>query len=162
MFQFPRFPLPVLCIQTGVTPHYECWVSPFGHLRIKARSTAPRSISQPTTSFIGSRRQGIHRWHFIAWYYLRCSCSLCSCQRSMVVIFTGNPVKERPKEQASPALPIGEPGWACSFKTKQRNSDNDGPHSGGRPSTKCGGYRHQASGQRRVTALTVRAARMTP
>ena len=67
MFQFPRFPLPVLCVQTGVTPHYRCWVSPFGHLRIKARSTAPRSISQPTTSFIGSRRQGIHRWHFVAW-----------------------------------------------------------------------------------------------
>jgi hypothetical protein len=36
MFQFPRFPLAALCIQTGVTPHYECRVSPFGHPRIKA------------------------------------------------------------------------------------------------------------------------------
>ena len=36
MFQFPRFPLPVLCIQTGVTPHDGCGVSPFGHPRIEA------------------------------------------------------------------------------------------------------------------------------
>ncbi len=34
-----------------------------------ARSTANRGLSQPTTSFIGSRRQGIHRWLFIAWNY---------------------------------------------------------------------------------------------
>jgi hypothetical protein len=67
MFQFPTFPLPVLCVQTGVTPHDGCWVSPFGHPRIKAWSAAPRGFSQPPTSFIGSRRQGIHRWHFVAW-----------------------------------------------------------------------------------------------
>ena len=67
MFQFPRFPLPALCVQAGVTPHDECRVSPFGHPRIKAWSTAPRGFSQPPTSFIGSRRQGIHRWLFVAW-----------------------------------------------------------------------------------------------
>ena len=67
MFQFPRFPLPALCVQTGVTPHDGCRVSPFGHLRIEAWSAAPRGFSQPPTSFIGSRRQGIHRWLFIAW-----------------------------------------------------------------------------------------------
>ena len=67
MFQFPTFPLPVLCVQTGVTPHDGCWVSPFGHPRINAWSAAPRGFSQPPTSFIGSRRQGIHRWHFVAW-----------------------------------------------------------------------------------------------
>ena len=67
MFQFPWFPLPALCVQTGVTPHDGCRVSPFGHLRINARSTASRSFSQSPTSFIGSRRQGIHRWLFIAW-----------------------------------------------------------------------------------------------
>src|SRR5262249_15764897 len=67
MFQFPWFPLPVLCVQTGVTPHDGCRVSPFGHLRINARSTASRSFSQSPTSFIGSRRQGIHRWLFVAW-----------------------------------------------------------------------------------------------
>ena len=36
MFQFPRFPLPALCVQAGVTPR-RCRVSPFGHPRIKAR-----------------------------------------------------------------------------------------------------------------------------
>ena len=67
MFQFPRFPLPALCVQTGVTPHDGCRVSPFGYPRIKAWSAAPRGFSQPPTSFIGSRRQGIHRWLFVAW-----------------------------------------------------------------------------------------------
>jgi hypothetical protein len=80
MFQFPQFPLPALCIQTGVTPHDGCRVSPFGHPRIKVRSATPRGFSQPPTSFIGSRRQGIHRWPFVAWNLQRCSCSLCSSQ----------------------------------------------------------------------------------
>ena len=43
-----------------VTRHHSCRVSPFGHPRIKARLTAPRGISQPPTSFIGSQCQGIH------------------------------------------------------------------------------------------------------
>src|SRR6186713_3058535 len=67
MFQFTQFPLPALCIQTGVTPHDGCRVSPFGHPRIKACLAAPRGFSQLTTSFIGSRRQGIHRRLFVAW-----------------------------------------------------------------------------------------------
>ena len=67
MFQFPRFPLPVLCVHTGVTPHDGCRVSPFGHPRIEAWSAAPRGFSQPPTSFLGFRRQGIHRWLFVAW-----------------------------------------------------------------------------------------------
>jgi hypothetical protein len=67
MFQFPWFPLPALCVQAGVTPHDGCWVSPFGHPRIDGRSAPPRGLSQPPTSFIGSCRQGIHRWPFVAW-----------------------------------------------------------------------------------------------
>ena len=67
MFQFPWFPLPALCVQAGVTPHDGCRVSPFGHPRINAWSAAPRGFSQPPTSFIGRRRQGIHRWLFVAW-----------------------------------------------------------------------------------------------
>ena len=67
MFQFPWFPPPVLCVHTGVPLHDEWWVSPFGDLRIVAWSTAPRSFSQSPTSFIGSWRQGIHRWLFVAW-----------------------------------------------------------------------------------------------
>ena len=95
MFQFPWFPLPALCVQTGVTPHDGCRVSPFGHPRINARSTASRGFSQSPTSFIGSRRQGIHRWLFVAWknkfFYgdrlggslQRCSCSLCNSQGTL-------------------------------------------------------------------------------
>ena len=67
MFQFPRFPPLALCVQARVTPHDGCRVSPFGHPRIKAWSAAPRGFSQPPTSFIGIRRQGIHRWLFVAW-----------------------------------------------------------------------------------------------
>jgi hypothetical protein len=50
-----------------VTPHDGCRVSPFGHPRINAWSAAPRGLSWPPTSFIGARRQGIHRWLFVAW-----------------------------------------------------------------------------------------------
>ncbi len=67
MFQFTRFPPPALCVQAGVTPHDGCRVSPFGYPRIEAWSAAPRGFSQPPTSFFGFRRQGIHRWLFVAW-----------------------------------------------------------------------------------------------
>jgi hypothetical protein len=66
MFQFPRLPLPVLCVQTGVTGHYPSRVSPFGHPRVIARLTAYRGLSQPATSFFGSQRQGIHRRPLVA------------------------------------------------------------------------------------------------
>ena len=61
MFQFARFPPTHLWIQCEVPAHYHGWVSPFGNPRIKARSAAPRGLSQPSTSFIGSWYQGIHR-----------------------------------------------------------------------------------------------------
>ena len=60
MFHFPAFPPTRLYIQRRVTRHHSCRVSPFGHPRIHARLTAPRGISQPPTSFIGSQCQGIH------------------------------------------------------------------------------------------------------
>ena len=60
MFHFPAFPPTRLYIQMRVTRHHSCRVSPFGHPRIHARLTAPRGISQPPTSFIGSQCQGIH------------------------------------------------------------------------------------------------------
>lgn len=63
MFHFPPFPLPALYIQAGVTRSLERpgGVSPFGNPRITARLSAPRGLSQITTSFFGSRCQGIHR-----------------------------------------------------------------------------------------------------
>ena len=60
MFHFPACPPHTLCIQMRVTRHHSCRVSPFGNPRIHARLTAPRGISQPPTSFIGSQCQGIH------------------------------------------------------------------------------------------------------
>ena len=49
---------------------YPCgWVSPFGHLRIKAYLPAPRSFSQAITSFIACNRQGIHHMHLFTWSY---------------------------------------------------------------------------------------------
>jgi hypothetical protein len=61
MFHFPTFPPHTLYIQARVTGHDSCRVSPFGHPRITARLTAPRGLSQPPTSFIGSWYLGIHR-----------------------------------------------------------------------------------------------------
>ena len=50
-----------------VTAHDDCRVSPFGHPRIKAWLTAPRGLSWPPTSFIGSWCQGIHRAPLKTW-----------------------------------------------------------------------------------------------
>jgi hypothetical protein len=64
MFQFTGFAPSRLCIQRAVTLAGR--VSPFGHLRIKARLPAPRSFSQAATSFIACNRQGIHHMHLVA------------------------------------------------------------------------------------------------
>ena len=69
MFQFPGLPLPALCVQTGVTRHDPCQVSPFGHPRIKARLAATRGLSQPPTSFIGFWRLGIHHVPLVTWQH---------------------------------------------------------------------------------------------
>jgi hypothetical protein len=53
-----------LCIQCTITQ--KGWVSPFGNPRIKASLPAPRGLSQATTSFIASCRQGIHRMRLTA------------------------------------------------------------------------------------------------
>ncbi len=67
MFHFPAFPPHCLCVQQWVTAHDDCRVSPFGHPRITARLTAPRGLSRPPTSFIGSWCQGIHRAPLKTW-----------------------------------------------------------------------------------------------
>ena len=67
MFHFPTFPPHALCVQAWVTGHDSCRVSPFGNPRITARLTAPRGLSQPPTSFIGSWCQGIHRAPLLTW-----------------------------------------------------------------------------------------------
>ncbi len=67
MFHFPAFPPHTLCVQVWVTAHDDCRVSPFGNPRIKAWLTAPRGLSWPPTSFIGSWYQGIHRAPLKTW-----------------------------------------------------------------------------------------------
>ncbi len=79
MFHFPGLPRPCLCVQQGVTGHDSSRVAPFGDPRIDACLAAPRGLSQPTASFVGSWRQGIHRMPFVPWL-LRCSRSLWSSQ----------------------------------------------------------------------------------
>lgn len=66
MFQFPEFAPDRLCIQRPVTGHDPGRVSPFGNLWIKACLAAPHSLSQLSTSFIASWRQGIRRVPFYA------------------------------------------------------------------------------------------------
>ena len=65
MVHFPPFAPPFLCIQKGVTGHNSRRVSPFGHPRLK-HAAAHRGLSQLTTPFIASRRQGIHRTPLVA------------------------------------------------------------------------------------------------
>ena len=66
MFHFPSFPPHALYIQARVTGHDSSWVSPFGNPRITARLPTPQGLSQATTSFFGSRCQGIHHVPFVA------------------------------------------------------------------------------------------------
>jgi len=90
MFHFPSFPPHALCVQAEVTGHDSCRVSPFGNPRITARLTAPRGLSQPPTSFIGSWCLGIHRAPLLTWPQ-RCSRPLCSSQG------TGGPGRHPPR-----------------------------------------------------------------
>ena len=114
MFHFPTFPPTALCVQVGVTGHDSCRVSPFGNPRITARLAAPRGLSQPPTSFIGSWCQGIHRAPLLTWPQ-RCSRPLCSSQgtggtRSRLPPRTPDAEarRSRPFGEADPARP-GEP-----------------------------------------------------
>ncbi len=66
-FTSPRSLHTTLCVQVWVTAHDDCRVSPFGNPRIKAWLTAPRGLSWPPTSFIGSWCQGIHRAPLKTW-----------------------------------------------------------------------------------------------
>ena len=110
MFQFPTFPLPALCVQAGVTPHDGCRVSPFGYPRIKAWSAAPRGFSQPPTSFIGSRRQGIHRWLFVAWKN--------KDARARYAILK----EEAQTRKRRPRLESRQPAYATNGAPRERNS----------------------------------------
>ena len=71
MFHFPGWAPSVLCIQTEVLRHDPQWVSPFRHHRIKGCLAPPRCLSQLTTSFFASQRQGIRLLLFVSCYSRR-------------------------------------------------------------------------------------------
>jgi hypothetical protein len=84
MFHFPGFPPLRLCVQRSVTGHYASRVAPFGDPRIEACLAAPRGLSQPATSFIGSWRQGIHRMPLLPWlFYAHASYGVLKVLRSL-------------------------------------------------------------------------------
>ena len=148
MFHFPTFPPHALCVQARVTPHDWCGVPPFGNPRINARLTAPRGLSQPPTSFIGSWCPGIHRVPLTTWPHTktphnrarkdtrraglqelfidqeskRCSRPLCSSQRT---------TRHRSTDPTRPAHPLGEhSGMRCRPALTRDNSPSpagDGP-----------------------------------
>src|SRR4051794_34920068 len=131
MFQFPWFPPLALCVQARVTPHDGCRVSPFGHPRIEAWSAAPRGLSQPPTSFIGFRRQGIHRWLFIAW---RTKMLVLAMQFSK----GGRADLEGPGEASAAGaercgvMRLSGARKSCPQKTEQRSRRNEAIRAGGR------------------------------
>ena len=61
MFQFPRLPPARLCVHRAVTGYDPGRVAPFGFPRISACPQLPEAFRRVATSFIGRRRQGIHR-----------------------------------------------------------------------------------------------------
>jgi hypothetical protein len=102
MFHFPAFPPLALCVQARVTAHDDCRVSPFGNPRIKAWLTAPRGLSWPPTSFIGSWYQGIHRAPLKTWPQMLAS----------TVQFSNNdqpPVTHRSRDAAPGPAPKARP-----------------------------------------------------
>lgn len=102
MFHFPRCPSPGLCVQPGMTEYHLRRVAPFGHPRIVACPPLPEAYRRVATSFIGRRRQGIHRVP-----------STRFSVRPRVVIFLHNQHAPR----ASPGLPARPTPLACQSST---------------------------------------------
>lgn len=116
-----------------VTRHHSCRVSPFGHPRINARLAAPRGLSQPPTSFIGSQCQGIHHAPLNT-YKHKTNIRNCTSENN-------HPTPPTPSRKRSPAAH-----GCCSLDARnhyprikhhtphhQRWSDNNPPPPGAQP-----------------------------
>ena len=68
MFHFPGLASLNLYIQFRILGHDSQWVPPFRNHRIKGCLAPPRCLSQLTTSFIASQRQGIHLLPLISYF----------------------------------------------------------------------------------------------
>ena len=123
MFHFPTFPPHTLYIQVQATRHHSCWVSPFGHPRITARLTAPRGLSQPPTSFIGSWCQGIHRTLFITYNKdARVHCAILkqhTTKKPHVLPATTEAMRCKHNFLLVYVLPRKKHAFACSLRTQQ-------------------------------------------
>jgi hypothetical protein len=81
MFQFPGCPRADLCIQSAVTGDESRRVSPFGNPGVKRLLTASPGFSQPSASFFGTTRLGIHLVPF-------CACRVRHDDISLLRFFT--------------------------------------------------------------------------
>ena len=122
-----------MCSGAGDTP-FGCRVTPFGNPRITARLTAPRGLSQPPTSFIGSWCQGIHRAPLLTWPQ-RCSRPLCSSQTTSPPRPRPPPHREPPTPQRPPPRdhPTHQQCAVCSLRTQQRARPTHQPTSPASP-----------------------------
>lgn len=127
MFHFPALPPHQLYIHQRVTRHHSCRVSPFGHPRIHARLAAPRGISQPPTSFIGSRCQGIHHAPLNTYKHknqetkiakqTRHTVSLVRCSQPLSTKQTPHPTTKMERQHTHPHQ--GSNKRACCLRTQQ-------------------------------------------
>ena len=127
MFHFPAFPPHALYIQARVTGHDSCRVSPFGHPRITARLTAPRGLSRPPTSFIGSWCQGIHRAPLPTWPQ-RCSRPLCSSQATDRTPTRPTPTPGSRPDRGPRRDDTRTPTHGCPLRTQQRTPHHPPNH----------------------------------
>ena len=126
MFHFPTFPPLALCVQARVTPHDWCGVPPFGNPRINARLTAPRGLSQPPTSFIGSWCQGIHHVHLVACCYYKDARVHCEVLKIRSVPHTSpTPTRTHPPKGDEPERFMR----ICGPRDQPSRTDPSGPNS---------------------------------
>ena len=109
MFQFPWFPLPALCVQTGVPPFFAAVGSPI--------RTSTDQSSVGSSPWLIAATHVLHRLQaprhpplaFVAWR-TRCSCSLCNSQGAVRVARDRKPGSRREALRAVVARPKLPPG----------------------------------------------------
>src|SRR5581483_4564265 len=111
----------------------DCRVSPFGHPRITARLTAPRGLSRPPTSFIGSWCQGIHRAPLKTWPQMLASTVQFSSNDQPPITpeprpeCTGAGIAEGTSSRSYPQTPNSVPDPALSVPRVPRRSSTNEP-----------------------------------
>ena len=123
MFQFPRFPLSSLCVQQESTQAFP-WVGfPIRASTDQCLTTTSRGLSQLSTPFIGSWRQGIHRWLFVAWKNKdarACSAVLKGHRRRRVRALHAHQTRRGSGAQCARAVREGSAEWPAPSKRKRR------------------------------------------